>query len=84
MLVSATFLPLPAPRHPKSLGCGDRLNQAISICQKWCIPILHAHLKSEPLVLKPGGPMAYYIQPTKCQTCHIPHDVIAHASVVPS
>jgi len=31
----------------------DRLDQAISICQEWRIPILHAHLKLEPLVLEP-------------------------------
>jgi len=54
-LVSATFRPLPAPRRPKRLDYGDRLDQAISICQEWRIPILHAHLKLEPLVLEPGG-----------------------------
>jgi hypothetical protein len=54
-LVSVTFLPLPAPRRPKRLDYGDRLDQAISICQEWRIPILHAHLKLEPLGLKPGG-----------------------------
>jgi UDP-GlcNAc:undecaprenyl-phosphate/decaprenyl-phosphate GlcNAc-1-phosphate transferase len=32
---------------------GDRLEQAISICQEWRIPILHAHLTLEPLVLVP-------------------------------
>jgi UDP-GlcNAc:undecaprenyl-phosphate/decaprenyl-phosphate GlcNAc-1-phosphate transferase len=31
---------------------GDRLDQAISICQEWRIPILHAYLKLEPLVLE--------------------------------
>ncbi len=52
-LVSATFRPLPAPRRPKRLDYGDRLDQAISICQEWRIPILHTHLKLEPLVLEP-------------------------------
>jgi UDP-GlcNAc:undecaprenyl-phosphate/decaprenyl-phosphate GlcNAc-1-phosphate transferase len=32
---------------------GDRLDQAISICQEWRIPILHAYLKLEPLILEP-------------------------------
>jgi UDP-GlcNAc:undecaprenyl-phosphate GlcNAc-1-phosphate transferase len=32
---------------------GDRLDQAISICQEWRIPILYAYLKLEPLVLEP-------------------------------
>jgi UDP-GlcNAc:undecaprenyl-phosphate GlcNAc-1-phosphate transferase len=32
---------------------GDHLDQAISICQEWRIPILHAYLKLEPLILEP-------------------------------
>ena len=32
---------------------GDRLDQAISICQERRIPILHAYLTLEPLVLEP-------------------------------
>jgi UDP-GlcNAc:undecaprenyl-phosphate/decaprenyl-phosphate GlcNAc-1-phosphate transferase len=32
----------------------DRLDQAISICQEWRIPILQAYLTLEPLVLEPG------------------------------
>jgi UDP-GlcNAc:undecaprenyl-phosphate/decaprenyl-phosphate GlcNAc-1-phosphate transferase len=32
---------------------GDRLDQAISICQERRLPILHAYLKLEPLVLEP-------------------------------
>jgi hypothetical protein len=52
-LVSATFLPLPAPRRPKRLDCGARLEQAISTCQEWRMPILNAYLKWKPLVLEP-------------------------------
>jgi hypothetical protein len=54
-LVPATFLPLPAPWRPKRLDYGDRLDQAISICEEWRMPILLAYLKLEPLVLEPGG-----------------------------
>ena len=38
-------------RHIKA----DRLDQAIRLCQEWRIPILHAYLKLEPLVLEPEG-----------------------------
>jgi hypothetical protein len=40
-----------ASRYIKS----DRLHQALSVCQERRIPVVRAHLKLEPIILKPSA-----------------------------